>query len=288
MKRQNSPVRLGRSKREKLTNVILEVVLLIVGAFYLYPVFLVCINSVKLPQEMAQSITAMPKDVQWVNYASVFQDISYLMLLRNTILVTVVGVIGVIVISSLAAYILNRRRTHYTKTLRAILIAPILIPFHAFMVMLLKVMVNLHLAGSVWGLGIQYWGFCTPMAIFIYYNFMDTIPKEMDESAKMDGASNLYSFFHVIFPLLRPVTVTVLVLDIMWIWNDLILPLLMVNTNVATRTLTLGVYSYIGHFVTNWDYALCAMVMSVGPSIVIFILLQKYIVDGVVAGAIKG
>ena len=151
-----------------------------------------------------------------------------------------------------------------------------------------EIMVNLHLAGSVWGLGIQYWGFCTPMAIFIYYNFMDTIPKEMDESAKMDGASTLYSFFHVIFPLLRPVTVTVLVLDIMWIWNDLILPLLMVNTNVATRTLTLGVYSYIGHFVTNWDYALCAMVMSVGPSIVIFILLQKYIVDGVVAGAIKG
>ena len=135
MKRRSNPTRLGRSGREKLTNVILEVVLLLVGAFYLYPVFLICINSVKTPQEMAKSITALPKDIQWSNYADVFKDISYPMLLRNTILVTAIGVVGVIVISSLAAYILNRRRTSYTKALRAVLIAPILIPFHTFMVM---------------------------------------------------------------------------------------------------------------------------------------------------------
>ena len=138
------------------------------------------------------------------------------------------------------------------------------------------------------GLGIQYWGFGIPMAVFIFYNFMKTIPKELDESAQIDGASTMRTFISVIFPLLKSVTVTVLVLDVMWIWNDFLLPLLMVNASNTTKTLVLAAYTFVGQMNTQWQYAMTGMVLAVFPSILVFIFLQKYIVEGVVAGAVKG
>ena len=146
----------------------------------------------------------------------------------------------------------------------------------------------IHLSGSKLGLGVQYWGFGIPMATFIFYNFMKTIPKEIDESAKIDGASTTVTFFSVIFPLLKSVTVTVIVLDVMWIWNDFLLPLLMVNSSNETKTLVLAAYTFVGQMNTKWHYAMTAMVLAVTPSIIVFIFLQKYIVEGVVAGAVKG
>jgi len=146
----------------------------------------------------------------------------------------------------------------------------------------------IHLSGSTWGLGVQYWGFGIPMATFIYCNFMQTIPKEIDESAIIDGASTFRTFISVIFPLLKSVTATVIVLDVMWIWNDFLLPLLMVNSSPATKTLVLSAYTFVGQFNTQWHYAMTAMVLAVLPSIIFFVLLQRHIVDGVVAGAVKG
>ena len=126
------------------------------------------------------------------------------------------------------------------------------------------------------------------MATFIYYNFMQTIPKEIDESATIDGASTFRTFVSVIFPLLKSVTATVIVLDVMWIWNDFLLPLLMVNGSKNTQTLVLSAYTFVGQFNTQWHYAMTSMVLAVLPSIILFVLLQKYIVEGVVAGAVKG
>ncbi len=156
------------------------------------------------------------------------------------------------------------------------------------MITLLKVMSVVNLNGSTWGLGIQYWGFGIPMATFIYFNFMKTIPNEIDESATIDGASTFKTFVFVIFPLLKSVTATVIVLDVMWIWNDFLLPLLMVNSSKNTQTLVLSAYTFVGQFNTQWHYAMTAMVLAVLPSILFFIFLQKYIVEGVVAGAVKG
>ena len=131
-------------------------------------------------------------------------------------------------------------------------------------------------------------GFGIPMAAFIYGNFMSTIPKELDESAFIDGAGTFRTYRSIIFPLLKSVTFTVIVIDVMWIWNDFLLPLLMVNSSNETKTLVLSAYTFVGQFNTQWHYAMAAMVLAVLPSIIIFIFLQKYIVEGVVAGAVKG
>jgi raffinose/stachyose/melibiose transport system permease protein len=167
-------------------------------------------------------------------------------------------------------------------------IIPMLIPFQSIMITVLKFSKMLHLSDSTWGLGILYWGFGAPLAMFIYHGFVKTIPKEIDESATIDGASTIRLFISVIFPLLQSVTATIVIIDVMWIWNDFLLPLIMVNGSASTKTLTLAAYTFVGQYTTDWQYAMTAMVMAVLPSILVFILLQKHIVKGVAAGAIKG
>jgi raffinose/stachyose/melibiose transport system permease protein len=212
----------------------------------------------------------------------------YFRLFWNNLAITLIGIAGIVAFSAMAAYILDRRKTRYTKFLYAVIITPMLIPFQTIMITLLKSMNVIGLSGSTWGLGVQYWGFGVPMAAFIYYNFMKTVPREIDESATIDGASTFRTFRSIIFPLLQPVTATVIVLDVMWIWNDFLLPLLMVNGSPKTRTLVLAAYNFVGQLNTKWHYALAAMVLALLPSVVFFIFLQKYIVEGVVAGSIKG
>jgi raffinose/stachyose/melibiose transport system permease protein len=267
---------------------ILELIMILIGVVYIYPVFLMFINSFKPFREVVVNAIALPSRLEWQNYAVVIKKMQYSRLFLNNVLITAIGISGILFFSAAAAYILDRRRTRYTKFAYAVIITPMLIPFQTIMITLLKVMHVIHLSGSVWGLGIQYWGFGIPMATFIFYNFMRTIPGELDESATIDGASTGRTFISIIFPLLKSVTVTVIVLDVMWIWNDFLLPLLMVNSSSRTKTLVLAAYTFVGQFNTQWHYAMTSMVLAVSPSILIFIFLQRYIVDGVVAGAIKG
>lgn len=276
------------SKRRKPALIILEIGIIIMGIIYIYPVFLMFMNSVKPFKEVVTDVIALPTRIEWKNYSYVIDKMNYGHLFLNNVVITVIGISGIVLFSSFTAYILDRRRTKYTKFIHTLVITPMLIPFQTIMITLLKVMNVINLSGSTWGLGIQYWGFGIPMAVFIFYNFMKTIPKELDESAKIDGASTFRTFFSVIFPLLKNVTITVIVIDVMWIWNDFLLPLLMVNSSPKTKTLVLSAYTFVGQFNTQWQYAMAAMVLAVFPSILFFILLQKYIVEGVVAGAIKG
>ena len=276
------------AKRRRRNTIILVIVLTIISLIFIYPVFLMFLNSFKPFGEVVSDPIALPKAPTLENYTYVINKIHYLSLFMNNVIITVIGIIGIVVFSSMAAYILDRRRNVYTKIVYTLLITPMLIPFQTIMITLLKAMSVIHLDQSRVGLGIQYWGFGIPMATFIFYNFMKTIPKELDESAKIDGASTFRGFISVIFPLLKPVTFTVIVIDVMWIWNDFLLPLLMVNSSNKTKTLVLASYTFVGQMNTKWQYAMTAMVLTVLPSIIVFIFLQKYIVEGVVAGAVKG
>ena len=277
-----------RSTKRRLGLILIEIIVVIVGIIYIYPVFLMFMNSVKPFREVVTDVIALPTRLAWENYSYVIDKMNYWSLFSNNVIITVIGIAGIVFFSSFTAYILDRRQNKYTKFIHMLVITPMLIPFQTIVITLLKVMNVLHLSGSIWGLGIQYWGFGIPMATFIYFNFLKTIPHEIDESAKIDGASTIRTFFSVIFPLLKNVTITVVVLDVMWIWNDFLLPLLMVNSNSKTKTLVLSAYTFVGQFNTQWQYAMTAMVLAIVPSIIVFVLLQKYIVEGVVAGAVKG
>ena len=276
------------AQRKKTKKIVLTIVMLILALIYIYPVFLMVINSVKPFGEVIMDVIALPSKIEWSNYTYVMDKMQYGKLFLNNVIITVIGIVGIIVFSSMSAYIISRKKNKYTTFAQFMITTPMLIPFQTIMITLLKVMNIVILSGSKVGLGIQYWGFGIAMAAFIYGNFMSTIPKELDESAFIDGAGTFRTYRSIIFPLLKSVTFTVIVIDVMWIWNDFLLPLLMVNSSNETKTLVLSAYTFVGQFNTQWHYAMAAMVLAVLPSIIIFIFLQKYIVEGVVAGAVKG
>ena len=274
--------------RRIATHTLFLIVIVLLACLYIYPVFLMVCNSLKPFKEILTNVLALPSHLEWANYSYVIEKMEYFRLFFNNVVITLLGILGIVAFSSMAAYILDRRQTRVTKALHTFIITPMLIPFQTIMITLLKFMNIIHLNGTTWGLGIQYWGFGIPMATFIYFNFMKSIPSEIDESAMIDGATTFQTYVRIIFPLLKTVTATVVVLDVMWIWNDFLLPLLMVNSSPSSKTLVLAAYNFVGSLNTKWHYALAAMVLAILPSVIVFVFLQRYIVDGVVAGAIKG
>lgn len=274
--------------RRIATHSVFLVVIVLLACLYIYPVFLMVNNSLKPFKEILTNVLALPSHLEWANYSYVVEKMEYFRLFFNNVVITLIGIAGIVAFSSMAAYILDRRQTRVTKALHTFIITPMLIPFQTIMITLLKFMNIIRLNGTTWGLGVQYWGFGIPMATFIYFNFMKSIPAEIDESAMIDGATTFQTYLWIIFPLLKTVTATVVVLDVMWIWNDFLLPLLMVNSSPSSKTLVLAAYNFVGALNTKWHYALAAMVLAILPSVIVFVFLQRYIVDGVVAGAIKG
>lgn len=276
------------TKQNKFGRIVLEIIMVLISLVFLYPLFLAINNSLKTFGEVMTDVIALPKQLTFDNYAYVWEFINYPRLFLNNAVITILGLVGIILFSSIAAYKLARTKSKLSGFIYILVIMPMLIPFQSIMLTVLQLAKNLNLSESTWGLGLLYWGFGAPLATFIYHGFVKGIPKEIDESATIDGASGFRLFFSVIFPLLKSVTTTIIIIDVMWIWNDFLLPLLMVNGSPSTKTLTLAAYTFVGQYTSDWQYAMTAMVMAVLPSIIVFIFLQKYIVKGVVAGAVKG
>lgn len=275
-------------KNRKIGPILFEVFMIMLALAYIYPIVLIILNSFKTNRDLMLNVLALPQKWIITNYIYVWNYMGYPRLFVNTVVITVIGVFGIVLFSSMAAYILSRRKSKLNWVIYLFCIAPMLVPFQTIMITLLKSAKFLNLTKSDWGLGIQYWGFGIPMAVFLFSGFISTIPKEIDESAMVDGASSIRIFFSIIFPLLKPIISTVIVLDVMWIWNDFLLPLLMVNSDNSTRTLTLAAYTFLGTYVTDWQYSMSALILAVFPSIIFFIFMQKNIVKGITAGAVKG
>jgi len=274
--------------RKTIGRIILEIVMFLASLLFLYPLFLAINNSFKSFGEVMRDVIALPEKLMLENYSYVWKFIDYPKLFTNNLVITVLGLAGIVFVSSIAAYKLARTKSRWSILIYMLCIMPMLIPFQSIMLSVVQLANQLNLSESTVGLGLLYWGFGAPLAVFIYHGFVKGIPKEIDESATIDGASGFRLYFSVIFPLLKSVTTTIVIIDVMWIWNDFLLPLLLVNGSPDTKTLTLAAYTFVGQYTSDWQYAMTAMVMAALPSIVVFMFLQKYIVKGVVAGAVKG
>lgn len=274
--------------RNRAAKIVLTVVLAVFALIYLYPLMLVIINSMKSFSEIMADVISLPKKLTFDNYVKAFQIMEYPHLFLNTLIVTVIGVTGVVLISSMAGYKLSRTKTKYSWVIFIVCIAPMMIPFHSFMIALVKIAKNLHLINSIYGLGVIYWGLGVPLALFMYHGFAKTVPKELDECAIIDGCSPFRTFFSIIFPLLTPVTVSTIVINAMWMWNDFLLPLLMLSGEQKQKTLQIAAYSFFGQYKVEWHFAMSGVMLTIIPAIIFYIALQKYIIKGMVAGAVKG
>jgi raffinose/stachyose/melibiose transport system permease protein len=275
-------------KRMNRFNLLLEIILIIFMLVLIYPFILVFLNSFKTQQDMMLNFLDIPWKIKLTNYVDSWVKLGFFKAMLNSFYLTVGGVAGTVLISSIAAFKLARTNTKLSWWIFAICIAPMMVPFQTIMITLTQVTKTLGLSGSIWGLIIQYWGVCTPFTLFLYHGFVKAIPKELDESALVDGASPFRLFFQIIFPLLKPITTTAVVINSLYIWNDFILPLLMISGSKSTRNIQMALYSNFGSRGVNWELALPALIISAIPAIILFVVLQKYIIEGVAAGAVKG
>ena len=213
--------------------------------------------------------------------------------LEDSAIVTAGSLTIILAFSSMCAWVLVRNKKRWSNIIFMMFVAAMVIPFQVVMFPLVqwfRILGNaLHipLLGSYQGIYLAYLGFGCSMSIFILHGFIKSVPYELEEAATIDGCGQAMTFFRIVLPLLKPVSVTVLILNGIWIWNDYLLPLLLLGTNGKVRTLPLAVTAFAGAYVKQWHLILTSTLLAMLPVIVFFLFGQKYIIQGMVDGAIK-
>lgn len=275
-------------KKAKVWSGVLFFLMLAVLAIYLSPLLLMFFGSFKTYSEIMSNVLGAPEKWAFTNFANVFTSMNYPRTFLNTLTITAIGVVGIVIISSMAGYKLSRVKTKYSYLVFLFCIMPMMIPFQSFMITLVKIAKQLGFIGNLYGLGIIYWGLGAPLSIFLYHGFVKNIPYELEECAMLDGCSPARMFVSIIFPMLKPVTATVVVVNAMWIWNDFLLPLLVLGSSGASKTLQLAAYGFMGQYKMEWQNIMAGAILIILPAMVIYLIFQKNIVKGMVAGAVKG
>lgn len=274
-----------------------EIVAILMTLVVLSPFFLVIINAAKKSADIVISPIRLPADWSqlFTNINNVIhnQSFNYWNSFFSSLLITVVSLALLAVFSSMAAWVLVRNKTKWSSFIFMLFVAAMVIPFQVVMLPLLSTFKNLSnflgisMLQSYKGVIFAYLGFGGSMSVFILHGFIKGIPYELEEAAWIDGCSPEKTFFKVVFPLLKPVQVTVLILNGIWIWNDYLLPSLMLGLNGKIKTLPVAVSSFVGSYVKQWDLILSAAFLAMIPIIILFIFAQKQIMQGMVEGAIK-
>lgn len=249
----------------------------------IYPVLFVLNNAVKPESEITLHPISPPAKLTLENFAKAWAEMKFPRSLMNTGIITVGGVAGIILVSSMAAWKLARTLNRFSWLLYMLFAFAMMIPFQIIMVPIVGLSTDLKL-GNVWGIIPMYWGLGAPLAVFMYHGFVKGVPRELEEAAAIDGGGQFFVFFRVVLPLLQPITATILILDALWLWNDFLLPLIVVKAG----TLQLEQLHFYGMFLREYGAAAASLILSATPIVALYLALQKYIIKGIAAGAIKG
>jgi raffinose/stachyose/melibiose transport system permease protein len=274
------------NKRYGLKLFSLEVLAIVLGLIFLVPFYYVVSNSLKSFAEILTNTSALPSSLQWSNYVEAFEKMNYVKVFSNSLIITVASNVVIVIFCSMAAYMLVRTKKKISNIIFFTFVAAMVIPFQSIMIPLIKTASVLGLINSIWGLVIMYLGFGSGLAIFLYHGFIKGIPIELEEAAIIDGCSTLGVFWRIVFPLLKPITVTIVILNSLWIWNDFLLPLLVLQ-DPELRTIPLATFFFFGQYTKQWDLALAALVVSIIPLLIFFFAMQKHIIKGITSGSIK-
>lgn len=277
------------SKRKLITNLVLYTVLTIVAIYTIAPLIFLVINSFKSQAEIVKSPIAMPLTWSPSYIKNAMEQINFLKAIIVTAVVTALAVGLIILSSSLSAWIMVRNKTKMSSALLLCFTAAMLIPFQSLMYPLLNLFENIGLKNMP-GLIIMYGGFGMSMSIFLYHGFIKSVPTAIEEAALIDGANIFQMFFGIVFPLLKSTTATVIILNAMWIWNDYLLPFLVIGNSGGVKTLTLELYFAkltSGQYGNPWELIFPAVLVAIIPIVIMFVFMQKYILKGVSDGAVK-
>lgn len=271
------------SRSQKVWFWVFNIVLLVL---FVFPLFMILINSFKTRIEIVRNPIALPTEWSWSNYTEAFTTMNFTSALTNSLIVTILSVILILIFSSALAFFLVRWKWKMNNIIFMVLIASMIIPFQAIMIPFVSLYGNVGLLNSKWSLIYFYLGFGISLSTFMYHGFVKGVPKEMDEAALIDGAGKVRLFGQIIFPILKPITTTIAILDVLWIWNDFLLPSL-VLVSPEDRTLPLSTFYFFGKYTSNYGVAMAALVLSMIPVVIFYIVMQRQIIEGVVEGAVK-
>jgi raffinose/stachyose/melibiose transport system permease protein len=283
--------------RRRIGLIAFEVLAVFLFLIFLFPFFIVVVNAAKTPFEITQGPLGFPQ--KWgkiiENIATIWTsaNIQYSSSFASSIIITVASLALINLCASQAAWVLVRAKTRLSGAIFIIFVAAMVIPFQIVMFPLLTwfrdvaQVTGIKLLRSFTGIILAYIGFGISQSIFMFHGFIKSIPLELEEAATIDGCKPRQTFYLIVFPILKPIHATVLVLNGIWIWNDYLLPLLILGKGNKVMTIPLAVSNFAGAYVKQWDLILTAILMAMIPVVIFFLFAQKSIIKGMVAGSIK-
>jgi len=285
-------------KMNKKASFVVTLIGILIAAYTLFPFLLVVINTAR-PNN---NIVANPVSFEGATFQTLKTNLSNVINNSNFVfwnafgtsaIITVISLVLLAVLGGMAAWVICRNKTKWSTVIYMTFIASMTIPFQVVMLPLISTFrdvgkfIGINMLQSIPGIVFAYLGFGGAMTVFILTGFIKGIPYELEEAAAIDGCSPEGTFFRIIFPMLKPTVTTVTVLNGMWIWNDYLLPSLMLGQNGKVKTLPVAVQAFVGSYVKQWDLILTAALLAMIPMIIIFLIAQKQIINGMVEGAIK-
>jgi raffinose/stachyose/melibiose transport system permease protein len=288
-------------KQRKISNTIITIILIFLSFLYIAPILIVLMNSFKgklfisdqpfvFPTFSKQDLGAagiQPKTfVELKNYWNGVQKIHFWNAFGRSVFITVAGVAIIVLFTSMTAWFITRTKSHYSNTLYYLFVFSMVIPFQMVMYSMTKVANALHLDNPL-GILVLYLGFGAGMSVFMFSGFIKGIPVSIEEAAIIDGCSPLQCFFRIVFPVMKPTVTTVAILNTMWIWNDYLMPYLVMGKDYPTIPIAIQ-YLQGGYGSIDMGAMMAMLILAIIPIIVFYVACQKYIIRGVVTGAVKG
>lgn len=277
-------------EKKKRSNMILTIIFSIISVLYLVPIALVVVNSFKKKAYISKYPFKLPTGkmfVQFDNYINGIKKTGFFEAFGWTLLITVCSVLVIILCTSMCAWYISRVKNAWTSAIYYMCLFSMIVPFQMVMFPLSKIANMLKLT-TPWGLVVVYLGFGAGLAVFMFTGFVKSIPLEIEEAAMIDGCTPIHTFFDVVLPIMKPTCVTVAILQAMWIWNDYLLPYLILDMK-KYKTISIAVqYLRGGYGSIDMGAMMGVLVLAIIPIILFYLACQKYIIEGVVAGAVKG
>lgn len=276
--------------KSKIYNKFSFALLLLLSFVFLFPIYLVVINSFKSKFNIIGDPFSLPDSSTFVgleNYLNGIKSADIIGSFFRTLIITVGSVLVIVLLTSMTAWYITRVKSKGNRIIYYLFLFSMIVPFQMVMYTMTSISVRLGL-NSVLGIILVYLGFGSGLSVFMFCGFIKSLPNEIEEAAMIDGCGPLKTFFYIVFPILKPTAITVAILNSMWIWNDFLLPYLLLGSNNKTLSVAIQLTMQGAYGAIDWGGFMAMLVLAIIPIIIFYLFCQKYIIKGVIDGAVKG
>lgn len=278
-------------KNKKISNLVVLVILIVLVIAFITPIFFVIMNSFKSKLYISDNPFTLPTGDMYVgfsNYTEGIRKTDFFRALGYSAFITVFSVMAIVLFTSMTAWYLVRVKGKFTSILYYIFVFSMIVPFQMIMFTMSKLADTLKLNNPI-GMIVLYLGFGAGLSVFMFCGFIKAIPLEIEEAAMIDGCTPIQTYFRIVFPILKPTAITVAILNAMWVWNDYLLPYLVIGVSTKYKTIPVVVQYLMGSYgAKDYGSLMSLLVLAIIPIVIFYFSCQKHIIEGVVAGAVKG